>query len=70
MSKCWSCGAKVERQPNYCHGCHHVVCLACSEKYEHIGYDGKHGRRPTKRAGGRVASTRLVKSKSVVATRR
>lgn len=50
MSKCWSCGAKVERQPNYCHGCHHVVCLACIEKYDHIGYGGKHGRRPTKRA--------------------
>ena len=67
MSKCWSCGAKVERQPNYCHGCHHVVCLACSEKYDHIGYGGKHGRRPTKRApDAPKRGAKVVKSKSKV----
>jgi hypothetical protein len=43
-TRCWSCGKTADRREDYCYGCKHIVCLACSYRYDHF-LDHAHGRK-------------------------
>lgn len=69
MATCWSCGKrKLVKNDNLCHGCRHVVCVKCVERYEHFGANGLHGRRTTKREPN-VKPRRAAKVESRKASR-
>ena len=39
---CFSCETECDSESDYCYGCENIVCVDCSEKYDHQG-NGLHG---------------------------
>lgn len=50
---CAHCGSPADPKADFCHGCGRVVCLACVDKHDHSGTDGRHGGFPRVNGGSK-----------------
>lgn len=45
---CFSCGKPCHKKEDFCYGCSKIVCVKCSNKYDHMG-KGRHGKMRNKK---------------------